>query len=390
MTPILVRFSRVARLVILPFSLVLILTCVCLAQGNTSSGSIQGTISDPNGAVVPDAKVTVTNTETGQSRSSTSTGAGLYTAGSLPPGNYKIEVNRVGFPSQSRQVLVQVGVTTNGDVKLSLSASQTVEVSATTIAVDTTQATVQGVLTPEQINNLPVDGRNFLNLAQLEPGVQLQDGQTFDPTKAGYSSVSFNGVNGRSARIELDGVDVSDETVGTTTLNISSGSIEEFQIARSSLDPSTELTSSGAINVGTRSGTNKYHGEGFGLFRDRRVGFANSPGGLSTPFQRNQFGGSLGGAIIKDKLFFFANSERIKQDQSAPLTFPAPFTNLNGGVPQPIATLTPWVSSMRSSSSFVLLVQCLSPESLLLFVYLRVLDLRVELFADQDGRSCQI
>src|SRR6185312_3114242 len=204
-----------------------------------------------------------------------------------------------------------------GNIKLGVaSEKQQVTVEANTIAINTEQATVQGVLTTQQIDNLPVDGRNFLNLAQLEPGVQLQDGQNFDPTKAGYSSVSFNGVNGRTARIELDGVDVSDETVGTTTLNISAGSIQEFQIARSSLDPSTELTSSGAINVTTRSGGNTYHGEAFGLFRDRRAGFANSPGGLSTPFQREQFGGSFGGAIIKGKLFFVGNSERVKQDQA--------------------------------------------------------------------------
>src|SRR5205807_3913861 len=128
--------------------------------------------------------------------------------------------------------------------KLAVGQENTViEVQGSTVAVNTEQAIVQGVLNSAQIENLPVNGRNFLDLAQLEPGVQLQDGQNFDPTKAGYSSISFNGVNGRTARIELDGVDVSDETVGTTTLNISSGSIEEFQIARSSLDPSTELTS---------------------------------------------------------------------------------------------------------------------------------------------------
>src|SRR5947209_5744652 len=324
---------KFVRFVVLTFTL--LLSLLAFSQGNTSSGSIQGTITDPQGAVIPDAKVVVSSTSTGQTRTLTSSGSGVYSTGPLPPGDYKVNVSRDGFPPQSRVVLVQVGVNSNGDVKLSLTANQTVDVSAESVAVDTTQPTVQGVLTPEQINNLPVDGRNFLNLAQLEPGVQLQDGQTFDPTKAGYSSVSFNGVNGRTARIELDGVDVSDETVGTTTLNISSGSIEEFQIARSTLDPSTELTSSGAINVGTRSGTNSYHGEAFGLFRDRRAGLANSPGGLSTPFQRNQFGGSVGGAIIKDKLFFFVNPERIKQDQEAPLNFGPPFTALSGGVPQP-------------------------------------------------------
>jgi hypothetical protein len=306
------------------------------AQSTVGSGSIQGTITDPSGAVVPGADVTIRNTNTAQTIAAKTTDKGLYTAGSLQPGQYTIEVAQPGFGQQRLSVTVQVGVTSNGDVKLKLgNASETVNVTASQIAVDTTQSVVQGVMTTEQIESLPVDGRNFLNLAQLEPGVQLQDGQTFDPTKAGYSSVSFNGVNGRTARIELDGVDVSDETVGTTTLNISSGSIEEFQVSRSSLDASSELTSSGSINVSTRSGTNKFHGEAFGLFRDRRAGFANSPGGLDNPFQRDQFGGSIGGPILADKLFFFANVERVKQDQLQPQTFPAPFTALNGGFTSP-------------------------------------------------------
>ncbi len=113
--------------------------------------------------------------------------------------------------------------------------------------MNTEQSTVQGVLTGDQIDKLPVDGRNFLDLAQLEPGVQIQDGQTFDPTKAGYSSISINGVFGRTPRIELDGVDISDETVGTTTQNVGLSSIQEFNISRSNLDLSTELTSAGAV-----------------------------------------------------------------------------------------------------------------------------------------------
>src|SRR6202035_2670745 len=143
----------------------------------------------------------------------------------------------------------------------------------------TEQATVQGVITENQIANLPVNGRNFLDLAQLEPGVQIQDGQNFDPTKAGYSSISFGGRYGRTARIEVDGVDVSDETVGTTTTDIPASAIQEFQISQSSLDMSTELTSSGAVNVTTKSGTNGFHGEAFGQFRDNRAGAAALPGG---------------------------------------------------------------------------------------------------------------
>ena len=322
-------------------ALMILLSALCtssflIAQSNLSNGTIQGTVTDPSGAVVPGAKVTITNNGTGQTQTLSTNGSGLYSAGSLQPGSYTVEVTKQGFSIQKVTLPVQVGVSTAGNVQLALgNETQVVEVNGGQIAVDTTQPVVQGVLTPEQIQNLPVNGRNFLDLAQLEPGVQLEDGQSFDPTKAGYSSVSFNGVNGRTARIELDGVDVSDETVGTTVLNISSGSIEEFQVARSSLDPATELTSSGSINVSTKSGTNHYHGEAFGLFRDRRAGFANSPGGLSNPFQRNQFGGSLGGAIIKDKLFFFANSERVKQDQLQPLTFSDPFSSLNGGFTSP-------------------------------------------------------
>jgi len=101
--------------------------------------------------------------------------------------------------------------------------------------------------------------------------VQIQDGQNFDPTKAGYSSISFGGRYGRTARIEVDGVDISDETVGTTTADIPSSAIREFQLTQSSLDLSNELTSSGAVNVTTRSGTNDFHGEAFDLGNYRQV-----------------------------------------------------------------------------------------------------------------------
>src|SRR4029077_18914305 len=121
--------------------------------------------------------------------------------------------------------------------------SQVIEVRGSEVLVNTEQSTVQGVLTAAQIANLPVNGRNFLDLAQLEPGVQIQDGQNFDPTKAGYSSISFGGRFGRTARINVDGVDISDETVGTTTADIPASSIDEFQLGQSSLDLSNDLTS---------------------------------------------------------------------------------------------------------------------------------------------------
>lgn len=304
------------------------------AQSTISTGSISGTITDPNGAVIPNAAVTITNTGTGQAIKVNSSGSGTYTSGPLVPGNYSVKVEAQGFQTQVTNIPVQVGVTANGNAKLTVGkASEVVEVTSTGVAINTEQPTVQGVLTTQQIENLPINGRNFLDLAQLEPGVQIQDGGNFDPTKNGFSSISFGGRFGRTARIEVDGIDISDETVGTTTQNLPASAIQEFQVEQSSLDLSTELTSSGAVNVVTRSGSNKWHGEGFYLFRDAST--AANIANTQLPFQRNNFGGNLGGYLIKDKLFFFADAERLKQDLQNPVATQGALAGLSGAFNSP-------------------------------------------------------
>jgi Carboxypeptidase regulatory-like domain len=316
--------------------LFIVLLCVAaVSQTTISTGSIQGTITDPTGAIVAEAKITITDKGTGQSISILTTASGTYTSGSLIPGDYVVQVEAKGFKTLSATVSVQVGVTTAGNFRLQIGETgQVVEVQAGTLQVDTEQATVQGVLNTEQIENLPINGRNFLDVAQLEPGVQIQDGGTFDPTKKGFSSVSFGGRFGRTARIEVDGVDISDENVGTTTQDVPLGAIQEFQLGQSMLDLSTELTSSGSVNVVTKSGTNSYHGEGFYYFRDQTLD-ANLPTGTHNYFQRNQFGGNFGGAIVKNKLFFFVDAERTKQAFSEPVV-PAPqFQGLTGSLSTP-------------------------------------------------------
>jgi hypothetical protein len=255
------------------------------AQTTVGTGSIFGTITDQSGAVVSGAKVTVVNKATGQTIDMVTNSSGAYSSGALIPGDYEVKVSAKGFSTLSTMAVVQVGNTATVNAKLQVGQeSQTVEVQASEVQVNTEQATVQGVLNTEQIEKLPVNGRNFLDLAQLEPGVQIQEGSTFDPTKNGFSSISFAGRFGRTARVEVDGVDVSDETVGTTTQNIPASSIQEFQVSQSSLDMSTELTSSGAVNVTTRSGGNQMHGELFGYYRNNAVGMANLPGGSSSPW----------------------------------------------------------------------------------------------------------
>ena len=305
------------------------------AQSTVGTGSIQGTVTDQTGAVVPSAKVTITNKATAAMIHLTASSAGNYSSGPIQPGDYEVRVEGKGFKTMSLPVTVQVGNTATANLQMQLGQeSQVVEVQGSTIAVNTEQSTVQGVLTIDQIENLPVNGRNFLDLAQLEPGVQIQEGSTFDPTKNGFSSISFQGRFGRTARIEVDGVDVSDETVGTTTQNIPASAIQEFQLSQSSLDLSTELTSSGAVNVTTRSGSNAIHGEGFGYFRGNQIAAA-LPGPTAPPFQRDQFGGNLGGAVIKDKLFWFLDGERTKQDLDAAEPFGGPFAALNTTLTDP-------------------------------------------------------
>jgi Carboxypeptidase regulatory-like domain len=328
------------------FAVVLALT-VTLALGSgfgqstVSTGSIVGTILDASGAPVPGANITISG-PTGQTLRATSNDQGSYTVGSLVPGAYRVRVEARGFKTAVLFVEAKVDSTANGNVRLESGPPATlVEVQAAEVQVNTEQATVQGVLTSNQLENLPVNGRNFLDLGQLEPGVQIQDGENLDPTKVGYSTISFGGRFGRTARINVDGVDVSDETVGATTQDIPASAIQEFSLAQSSLDLSSDLTASGAVSVTTKSGTNRIHGMGYGAFRDSAVGSAKlvQPFDIATgtfipsPFQRNQQGGNVGGPIIKDKLFYFLAGERTLQHLASPVAVAAPYGAYSGTFP---------------------------------------------------------
>ena len=303
---------------------------------STNGGSIQGTVTDPTGAVVPGATVTVTNPDTGYAKTVTTDNAGLFVVGPLNPGNYQEKISASGFTNLAINTVVRTGTVTSGNAKLALgSSAETIEVDAGAVQVNTDQSGVSDVLTAQQIDSLPVNGRNFLDVAQVEPGVVLQSGGSFDPTKAGYSALSVSGVSGRTTRILLDGQDITDETVGTTIFNVSQGSIGEFQLNRATQDVSGDVTSTGEVLVATKTGSNTLHGELFYNFQDSRAGFATEFGS-QPPFQRNQFGGSIGGPIIKDKLFFFANSERIKQDSSTPAQVGHQFPQYAGlSIPSP-------------------------------------------------------
>jgi Carboxypeptidase regulatory-like domain len=306
-------------------------------QTTVGTGSIVGIVSDPSGAVIAEAQITITNVATGQVIELTTNSFGSFNSGALIPGNYKTQVSAKRFSSVEVSPTVLVGNTATVNVTLQIGqGSEVVQVQGTEMRVNTEQPTVQGVLTAQQIENLPVSGRNFLDLAQLEPGVQIQDGANFANGKDGFSSVSFGGRFGRTARIEVDGIDVSDEGFGSTTMNIPASGIQEFQLSQSSLDLSTELTTSGAINVTTRSGTNALHGEVFDFFRDSSLAAAlPAPPGLSEPFQRSQYGGRLGGPIVRNKFLYFLDAERTLQHEQAPVLVAAPFQQYSGSFSSP-------------------------------------------------------
>ena len=332
----------------LPFSLSLglgtlatsaLLLAPASAQVTNAAGTIQGTITDPSGAVLPGVLVTISQPSTGATKTLTTNGSGYYSAGTLVPGTYRVHATLTGFSSIDETLEVQVGNAANGSLKLGVgSSATTVQVEANALSVDTTQTTIQGVLTQQQIQALPLNGRNFLDLAQLQPGVQIQDGTSFDPTKNGFSSISFGGRYGRTARIELDGLDISDENVGTTTQNISEDAIQEFQVAQSNLDISTSITSSGSVNVVSRSGSNAVHGEEGYNFRDKRAGGANFPGGQNNYLQRNNVSGGVGAALIPDKVFYFFSAENFTQHLNAPV-------NLAGTALSDVSATNPYFGS---------------------------------------------
>ncbi len=331
---------------------VLLFAAVTLSFGQATSasgGSIQGAITDQTNAVVPNATVVVRSPDTGYTRTITTDSAGFYSVGPLNPGRYSVTVTAPGFRTLTVNTIIQTGTATSGSFKLTVGESSvTVEVTAGSVQVNTDQPGVSDVLSRQQIQSLPLNGRNILDAAQVQPGVILQSGETFDPTKAGFSAISVGGVSGRTTRILLDGQDITDETVGTTLFNVPTGAVQEFQLNRSTQDVSGEVTSTGQVLVATQSGTNGFHGQLFYNFQDARAGFAATTGGFDAPFQRNQFGGSVGGPILKDKLFFFVDVERIKQDEEGSATSTPTFndpTNIGPFLSAPILQQYPAIPS---------------------------------------------
>jgi hypothetical protein len=303
-----------------------------------TTGSLSGQVLDPSGAAVAGTKITVSDEERGFKLEVKGGEDGTFGVSDLVPGVYKVTIQHEGFNTFATTVVIRVNVTTSLVARLEVgTVTNVVTVESSAITVDTTRNTVQGLISGDQIDRLPLNGRNFLDLATQEPGVQTVDGGTFDPTKNQMVGVSIGGRSGRSTRIQIDGVDITDETVGTTVANVSNESIQEFNISQSSLDASTDLTSTGGVNIVTKSGTNTIHGSGFGFFRDEEYAADQrlSKIGPKPPFSRRDYGGRVGGPFLKDRAFWHLDYERFQQDDQRVTNIPE-FPQFTGSFAVPL------------------------------------------------------
>jgi hypothetical protein len=300
---------------ILVVSCVLFWTLTSNAQ-ELGTAVLNGDVTDPQGAVVSGAQISARNLATGATRSTTSSKAGLFVFNDLPPGTYQIKAESSGFAASLATVRLQVGQQANLPIRVSVGRAQTTieveDVDATEL-VNTVSSVVDGVVNTRQIDSLPLNGRNFLELALLMPGNTLAP--NFDPTKANTVVISSAGQLGRGGNVTIDGGDNNDDAVGGMLLNIPEDSVQEFQVATNRFSSEIGRSGSAVVNVVTKAGTNNLHGSASFYERDKSLQALPatfdpaSAAGQTPPFSRQQYSGTLGGPIVKDKAWWFAAFE---------------------------------------------------------------------------------
>ncbi|HWC77974.1 MAG TPA: TonB-dependent receptor, partial [Blastocatellia bacterium] len=299
-------------------AVLLILACAVITAAQTSTGSIRGIVTDQTGAVISKATVIVRHVATNTERTILTGSEGIYIAENLQPGEYDVRVEAAGFQKQITKIDVQTGNTASADFTLPVGTqSETVSVTAEAPQLNKTDYKIDGVVGRVQIDALPLNGRNFLELAQLEPGVTVRTTANPGALANSFTQVQIAGVSGALTRISVDGANVNDRVTGGSATNFSQETVQEFQISTFNFDLSTSVTGIGSINIVSRGGTNDLHGSAFFFFRDHNLAaYPNLRRSTSNPdpfFARRQSGFSLGGPMKKDKLFWFANFEYNNQ-----------------------------------------------------------------------------
>jgi hypothetical protein len=306
--------------------LLCILSIVTPVFGQLATTSLRGTIKDPSGALVPGAKITITDKATGKSFSAIADNTGQYVFNQIPPAKYEIMVGATGFGNQTKSAELLVNQPATIDFALTVQASTvTVDVSAAAQTLNTSDASLGSSASNELIQALPSETRNVPDLLSLQPGVLY-----LPPTVNDSRSGAVNGGRSDQGNVTLDGVDDNDQVSGTAfagVLRETQDAIEEFRVTTSNANADSGRSSGAQISMVTKSGTNKVHGAAYEYYRppltaannwfnkqaQANLGLPNTP----TKVLRNIFGTSLGGPLVKDKLFLFGNFEASRQAEDA-------------------------------------------------------------------------
>src|SRR3989441_3615212 len=317
------------------------------AIGQLTTGTITGTVTDQSGAAVPGATVTLKNTDTGISRTAQTRENGKYEALSLPAGTYEISASLAGFRT-AVHTGISLAVGQNAAIDFALQVGQVneaVTVTGDVTQVETTTATVSNLVDEKKVADLPLNGRDLTQLSFLQPGVIKS------PAGAGAFSglgdkLSVAGSRGNQNIYLLDGVsnsDLSGNSQSASGQMAGAETIKEFQIITNNYSAEYRSQAGAIVSAVTKSGTNKVHGSAYEFLRNDALDAAKweeNKGGGKAPFRRNQFGGSIGGPIIKDKTFFFASYEGLRQSQGVSTQARVPDMNARNGILPGVAPIS--------------------------------------------------
>src|SRR5947209_5799419 len=292
-----------------------LLPAAATAQARLTGADVQGTVKDESGAVLPGVTVTVTNMETGLVRTSLTAGEGRYVIPALPPGTYKISAELQGFATVTRQgVVLVLGQLATADFGLKVAGGpEEITITAEGAVVDPSHTSVSTVVGQQQIESLPINGRNFISFSVITPGVTTD--RTPQQGSTATSGLSFMGQRARSNNIMVDGLDNNDTITGGVASSFSQEAVREFQVLTNSCSAEFGKATGGIVNIVTKSGTNEIHGNTFLYLRDESLNAREhfekfDPSGQpidreKAPYRQRQWGATLGGPLQKDKTFFF-------------------------------------------------------------------------------------
>ena len=306
----------------------LVLGCASMAMAQVNTATLSGTVTDPQGLAVKGAKLTISNAGTGAERTAVSDDAGRYKVVGLPPGTYKVNVNGgANFATyQNDSVVVTVGADAILDARLELKGmQQTVTVTTETAAIETTKTEVSQTVNQRSINNLPINGRNYINFTLINSQTTRDVSPTIGP--APNSGLNIGGARARSNMVSVDGADAGDNSVDGIRSTVSQEAVQEFQLILSNYNAEYGRATGGVINIVTKSGSNDTHGDIFGYLRNKAFQSRNPFSGVVDPttgeldpvkqaYTRVQTGFTLGGALKKDKTFYFLSYEYTQREET--------------------------------------------------------------------------